>query len=266
MQKKYLDLSSSDEQIKELIHLQTQLKYKTLKNQQKYSYIISKYNKVLKELRIFITDMVGFNKFSKLSALSEIVFDGYLSYNKNFQIYCGEQSVLDLHGYFGIDILDGKGCCRHISSLGLDTFKNDYILIPCHVNTEKQVEICEKADHICLLFSYYNRYYIFDLLNDNLYQIENLTAKSLVNQYTMQLYFEDTIFVNLYSYRKMNKLIKKVDMSKVKTDDIDVVIKCSESSEIILNNPSQCEDFYNNIKSNLQEVHEQKKLIIKRFR
>ena len=47
-------------------------------------------------------------------------------------------------------------------------------------------------------------------------------------------------------------------------DDIDVVIKCSEASEIILNSPSQCETFYNNIKSNLQEVHEQKKLILKR--
>ena len=264
MQNKYLNLPSSDEQIQELIRLQTKLKYQTAKNQQNYPQIISKYNQVIKELKIFITDMVGVNKFSKLSALSEVVFDGYVSYNKNFQIYCGENLVLDLFGYFGIDILDGKGCCRHISSLGLDTFKNDYILIPCHVNTGKQVACKEKADHVCLLFSYYNRYYIFDILNDNLYQIENLTAKSLVNQCTMQLHFEETIFVNLYSYRKMNQLVRKVNLSKVKTDDIDVIIKCSEAQDIILNNHSQCEDFYNNIKSNLQEVHEQKKLILKR--
>ena len=277
---KFINLPSSDEQIQLLIRNQRIMKYYVNKNQNEYRYLIFQYQKAIKELRIFINDLVGVNKLSEASAISTIVFEGYVSYNKNFQIYCGDSRVLDLGGYEGIDILDGLGCCRHIASFSADTFKKDFTMIPCHINGVKrtlssamldELKKCnltpnDIADHVCLLFSYYSRYYIFDCSNINIYYIDNLTAKSITDQSTMQLYFEDLISDSFYSNRRMNKLVAKINSYKGNIQGQKVVGKCIEAQEIILNNPSQCVDFHNNIKSELQEVHEQKKLIIKRFR
>ena len=277
---KFINLPSSNSAIQLLIRNQRIMRYQVNKNQNEYRYLIFKYQNILKELRIFINDLVGTNKFSEAAAISAIIFDGYVSYNKNFQIYCGNSKTLDMCGYNGIDIIDGIGCCRHFSSFSTDTFSKDFVSIPCHINGTNRllspevladIKLCnltpdDLADHLCILFSYYNRYYIFDPLNVNIYYVDNQSAICINDYEIMQLYYENLIADSFYSNRKMNQLFKKISLSNGNIFDELAVNKINEAQEIVLNNSNQCDNFYNNIKNNIKEVHEQKKLIIKRFR
>lgn len=77
----------------------------------------------------FITNYNKLNKLFDLSNPIEIytmfhylLYKGYLSVDKNF-MFSGKVAK-DIEGLFGVDVIAGKGVCRHISSMLVDILNN----------------------------------------------------------------------------------------------------------------------------------------------
>ena len=91
------------------------------------------YTKDVKEInKLYNEFIVNYNKLNKTFELSNpielyaiynyLLYNGYLSVNKTFEF--SQKMVQDINLVLGIDIINGHGVCRHISSMFVDILNN----------------------------------------------------------------------------------------------------------------------------------------------
>ncbi len=135
-----------------------------------------------------------------------LLWNGYLSQNNKY-IY-SKENLLDISGFFGIDIITGKGNCKSISEFFNDILKKsgfnstflvnsfnnmyrDYIVdITQRIKTgpiTKKVSFTSSTyldpigTHSSILVKENNNYYILDATNLAVYKTDNLLNASLYN-------------------------------------------------------------------------------------
>lgn len=156
------------------------------------------------------------NEISYSLVISRLIHDGYLSKNLFFFQTENKNKVFDISGYLGIDIVNGYGCCRHVSSIHRDLF-NDMELfndnLPCtsvlpYVTLKQGFEM--PANHSVNLLKYNGLYYIHDALNKKFYAFnDGLTMKQYPNS-------DEILLRKLFYKPEYDMIINNATFSKVK--------------------------------------------------
>ncbi len=198
------------------------------KNIEYYNYFVEFVSELIKNIAI------KNNSISYSRLFSRLLYDGYLSDMSNFISTTQEKYFIDIKGYFGIDIVNGFGCCRHTASFFQDVFKNLDIngkalccFRPCTTKDDFQYKpFTSTANHVVNLLEYNGLYYIYDSLNKCYYYFNDFI--------TMYPYIinDDNFSLNSILYYKpyMDMIIFSISYKEI-LENINTFIKnCNNSS------------------------------------
>lgn len=172
---------------------------------------ISSYKKIISILSKFTSEMAidNNNPISLYVIFSYLLWNGYLSNNKSFSF--SNKDLYSLDGFFGFDVVNGKGCCRSIADMLKDLLKNlnyeeayflvnstsilmrtyalDIIrkdgneeLLPPKLNVMlKHKEIDDLGNHASTLLKIKDNYYVLDATNLAIYKMTSANYAELYN-------------------------------------------------------------------------------------
>lgn len=112
-------------------------------------------------------------------SLSRMIHEGWLSNHLSFQKTRDTSKLLDILGYLGIDVINGYGCCRHISSLyhkvwtHLNLYMDDLYCYASPYFISAEEGVYKNANHAVNAFLYNGSYYIYDALKGTFYLISD---------------------------------------------------------------------------------------------
>lgn len=193
------------------------------KNITAYKAFIQLVTKVIKEIGL------PNNEISYSLVISRLIHDGYLSENLFFFLTDNKNKVFDISGYLGIDIVNGYGCCRHVSGIHRDLF-NDMELfndnlpctsVPTYVSLKQAIEM--PANHSVNLLKYNGLYYIHDALNKKFYTFnDSITMKQYPNNVEIipkKLFYkpEYDMIINNTTFSEVKEKIKDFSYDSMKT-------------------------------------------------
>ena len=96
------------------------LRNRVEKKTNEYLLVKDNYDKIIKNIVLFLKDN-GINEPNSIYTSFVYMYRmGYLSYNQNFN---NSTSTKDFADMFGVDVINGVGVCRHLSSMLSDVFK-----------------------------------------------------------------------------------------------------------------------------------------------
>lgn len=188
-----------------------------------YKTFIQLATKVIKEIGL------PNNEISYSLVISRLIHDGFISENLFFFLTENKNKVFDISGYLGIDIVNGYGCCRHVSGIHRDLF-NDMELfnddlpctsVPTYVSLKQAIEM--PANHSVNLLKYNGLYYIHDALNKKFYTFNNgITMKQYPNNVEImpkKLFYkpEYDIIINNTTFSEVKEKIKDYSYDSMKS-------------------------------------------------
>lgn len=151
-----------------------------------YNDEINEYNNFLHILKELM-ESLGFNtSLENIIAISYLIKNGYLSYEKSFDI---KSPTDDLEIKYGMSIICGMGCCRNFSSFGNDILnllgyysKIFYCYTPTFILS--RFSYSEEANHVINLIEHDGVKYGIDMYNgDTLYGFKNKLILSSISSY-----------------------------------------------------------------------------------
>lgn len=283
-----LYLSNTDDEVLDsiFIHESYILKQKN-KLQQQNLELIKKYQIVLKTVSEFINNQISTqDTLMKCGALTYLIWEGLLSKNQNF-IYDArnESNVLDCPGYLGMDVINGVGCCRHISSIAYDILKfdnvnlqlinnceicsQDFLYVDIHRNsvdgtlkkdtlTTYEVIKPQKFNHVCLLFQDKSHYFIYDPTNILLYNLKDVVGRQMYGDGSIVV---DPLSIITYSgiaYEELQFLFKQVEQAKKIRNDETYIRKIIYGADCMRENSNACKMLYKEIEPNIETIYQYK--------
>ena len=162
-----------------------QLEYRKEVNQNKiiYNDNIEQYNNFTKLVAELINDIGEKNNSISYSRIfSKLLYDGYLSDSSHFIVTDQKEYLLDIKGFLGIDIINGVGCCRHISSFYQDVFDclnmsgNALCCFEPNItdtSSNLDISITGRANHVINLLKYNGLYYVYDPMRKSFYYFKD---------------------------------------------------------------------------------------------
>ena len=139
-----------------------------------YNDYIEMVAKLMREIHVTDNSIV-FCKF-----IHQLLKDGFFSENHKF--YSNDTWFLDIdENYYGMEIVAGRGCCRHIGFFYDDLFTQLRIpnrVVPCYCfsdQTQYKRDNSKEANHVFNLISYQGTLYGYDGGSDTLLQSLNST-------------------------------------------------------------------------------------------
>ncbi len=248
----------------------------TDKNQKEFEinnkYLIKEYNKIIEEISKFIKELgLKNNPTSYYVILLELILNGYISRNNQFELTADENIILDKDGYFGLDVINGYGCCRHMVEIFnkvLKYFKFEvYDIQTSFYVTDGKIYFGSKimdgmGDHASLLIKYNGNYYIYDSVQLFVYKVDNFLVANLYDIYINGTYGECHIKPwSLMRYEHMSKKEVIDLLCSIITQDRSNFISKHEMSETIRETKKICDknkilmlDFHNQIKPNIDSI------------
>lgn len=162
-----------------------QLEYRKEVEQNKiiYSDNIEQYNNFTKLVAYLISNMGEKNNSIIYSRIfSKLLYDGYFSDDSYFVVTDQKEYLLDIKGFLGIDIINGVGCCRHISSFYQDVFGNidmngnalccfEPDITEPYTHSDKL--ITGRTNHVVNLLKYNGLYYVYDPMRKSFYYFQD---------------------------------------------------------------------------------------------
>ena len=156
----YLD-ENRKEEIEYLLEAQKIWECGIEEEKKAYVSLISDYNSYIKIVSKLINELdYGKDNLSKLSIITKLLHDGTFSYGQVFTRESNASTILN--SYLGLNIIDGSGCCRHISEFIWDVIPESRVLTCV---TECKNPLKEEADHMINLAEYNGVFYGFDAFN-----------------------------------------------------------------------------------------------------
>lgn len=251
--------------------------------------IMTMYNSLLKDMSK-LSQELGVNNSLELSILfSYLLWNGYLSKTKKHTY--GEEEKNEILGLLFVEVVNGCGVCRNYSEMLKDFLNykgyNSVILANCldNIKVDYQMNIRNRINtipniHNEVFFQKKEANHVFNLIEDNgiyiydttnllLYSFEKQNSSLLINGKGKNKIYPYQSYDFCYS-RKDEQLLDKIFMCETtmispynKTDFISI----SEITlEMIKNNLSLLEDFYDEIKSRLISISEEKNKALIRTR
>ncbi|MBQ1813101.1 MAG: hypothetical protein II119_04065 [Bacilli bacterium] len=133
--------------------------------------ILSYYDEFLKLYSEYLNEIsIPNNPISKLENVSSLLWEGLFSYEDSFEYMPIESTFASKQG---VDVVLGKGVCRHVSSFTTDlllksgTYCEDFLCFSSYS------QLCETLDgnaanHQANLLKYDGNYYVYDVLSNRL--------------------------------------------------------------------------------------------------
>lgn len=204
------------------------------KNITAYKEFIKLVTKVIKEIGL------PNNEISYSLVISRLIHDGYLSEKLFFFQTENKNKMLDISGYLGIDVVNGYGCCRHVSGIHRDLFNymelfNDKLpctSVPTYISLKQAFEM--PANHSVNLLKYNGLYYIHDALNNKFYTFnDGFTMKQYPNSVEIlprKLFYkpEYDIIINNVTFSEVKEKVKDFSYDSMKSH-----ISASELGDIV---------------------------------
>ena len=153
----------------------------------RYSGIIGDYKSFLYLTSAFLKEITIKDNFIN-TALTISLLLNMFSYKNKFEI-SNARYIDVVTSMLGINVIYGKGCCRHCASFGADIFKEMGLSVEnfyCKLD-EKPIkhQIHEPAHHMANLIEYDGNKYVFDIMNGVFFKF--ISATELKN-FTNDLY------------------------------------------------------------------------------
>lgn len=222
--------NSESELGRAIIEKQVQYRSKVNANELLHSKNITAYKEFIQLVTKIIKEIgLPNNEISYSLVISRLIHDGYLSENFFFFLTENKNKVFDISGYLGIDIVNGYGCCRHVSSIHRDLF-NDMELfndnlpctsVPTYVSLKQAIEM--PANHSVNLLKYNGLYYIHDALNKKFYTFnDGITMKQYPNNVEIipkKLFYkpEYDMIINNTTFSEVKEKIKDFSYDSMKS-------------------------------------------------
>jgi len=153
----YLD-PNREEEIKELLDMQSVWLEYVDSDKEKYVQLINDYNLYINVVSKLI-DELSWNKdnLTKLNIITKLIHSGLFSYGQIFTSGNSASSVLN--SKLGLNVIEGNGFCRHLSNFISDVIPTSKVLtcVTKCVNPFK-----EEANHMINLLEYDGVFYGFD--------------------------------------------------------------------------------------------------------
>lgn len=125
--------------------------------------LLSIYNEYIKFISTIVKQLgIKDNSISYSYIISNMIEDGYLSDNGKFIRTDNSRELLDMLGFWGLDVVFGRGCCRHVSSIQKDIFK-ELNLLSKFLFSYYSSKITEK--HVVNIINNDGAFYVHDLIN-----------------------------------------------------------------------------------------------------
>lgn len=146
-------------------------------NKQLYQDNIKAYNQFISLVAEVIKDIgISNNSFSYSQIIENLLLCGYLSDDGPFLPFRQiNQKPLDILGFLGVDVINGRGCCRHSSTIHQDIFDclklyGDKFPCTSSVGIEfnygfDQIFNTIKTTHQANILEYNGQYYVHDLFS-----------------------------------------------------------------------------------------------------
>ncbi len=160
------------------------------RNQKRNKEAFMNYKNFIKKVSELIPELSILNHSISYSiSLTKFIQDGHASKDLKFTI---EEEIEDKDGLLGLNVIDGKGCCRHVCVFFQDVFQELGMcgdIIPCinEDNITLEEAFSYLPNHTVNLIEYRGVYYVYDALNINFYKF--------TDQFTMNSYFDEKDFV-----------------------------------------------------------------------
>ena len=165
--------------------------------------------------------------------ISWILKNGYFSFDNKFELSTNVGYEVKSHP--GINVVSGKGCCRHLACFYRDIFEGEYdynLLYNCSISKHTWLSILPLGNHIINLVMHNGVLYGYDLTNHcYIFKNEKILSDIEKSGYKIKYkYLSDVIFSNLVGTDKIdmeelkrilekpNNMMTKEDFIKLKED------------------------------------------------
>lgn len=266
----YLLASKESDIIKDIIKASFEKKDMVFLNSIKYSNCIGYYNELIKMAAELIKELKANNNSIILSMLvRELVFNGYFSENNVFDAVSGV-NYYDVYGFSGLDIVNGKGCCRHYVSFYNNLFNELGILnyyTPCCMTNDNDVCLNDAflmgANHVINTVSYQDTLYGYDCYTNAILKfIDAFTMLEVCNHNiedkTIRCFYKPSVEMMLYgiTYDEMYERLKSF-LESSRNNHIDYA-KCLEFNRAVFDichdNKKLLKDFKGETKTLIKKI------------
>lgn len=228
--------------------------------EREYSNLINDYYKYLKcVLKLLNEITLNKDELTKINILRFLIMNGVFSNTNKFIIDTKAGNILLSKS--GIGVVEGIGCCRHISEFISDVMPECRVLT-CLEQTKNQFE--SQANHVINLVNYNGVSYGFDALNKgNLFRfISSLNMKDI--KCVNSLYYKPYVEITHYK-RTFEEIEEFLESNKAK--DIETITCLKEllikfkAYMAVVNSNELIKDFRSDNKEEIKLIKEQIKEI-----
>lgn len=133
--------------------------------------ILRYYDEFLKLYSEYLNEIsISNNPISKLENISSLLWEGLFSYADSFEYMPIDSTFTSKQG---IDVILGKGVCRHVASFATDlllksgTYCEDFLCYSSEIRVHETLD-GNAANHQANLLMYDESYYVYDVLSNKL--------------------------------------------------------------------------------------------------
>lgn len=228
-----------------------------------YSSLISLYDSYIKLVGKLINEISLDNSISKGLMISVLVQAGAFSYD---EFECGNVEDV-LNSRLGLNVIDGIGCCRNVSSFMTDVFNanNEFCenLAVISLNEkDKRKATSEQANHMINLIKYNGILYGFDPLNNfgSLYYFFNSLELLPIEPKKQSFMYYKPYIDYVYKYltfddiKRRLLLFKESSKSKITEKEFKEIVK--ETDLKLTREIHLVEDFIKDTNNEVTEIKE----------
>lgn len=222
-----------------------------------YTSLITNYNLYIELVRKLISEVSPRDdNLSKIHTIMNLITDGIFSYSDKFEFASGRIDIL--HSKTGINILYGKGSCRHVSGFISDVMSESKTLI-CVGHVDNPYE--SEGNHAINLIEYDGKKYGFDgtnggILYNFISEFEMVPIDKETKPHLNYKPYGEIIFYrrSFEEIREFLEQIKKNGNSTISHEQLSDIALSSQLS--IAYNMDIIEDFLSDSRSQVRSIKE----------
>lgn len=227
-----------------------------------YASLITDYNLYIELVRKLIGEFSPKDdNLSKIYTIMYLLMDGIFSYSDKFQFTSGHIDIL--HSKPGVNILHGKGSCRHVSGFISDVMPQSKVLTCVgEVNTPYESE----GNHVINLIEYNGKKYGFDATNKGILynfisEFEMKPVNADVNDCLNYKPYGEIMFFKR-SFEEIREFLEQIKENGNSTISYEQLSDIALSSQLsIASNMDIIEDFLSDSRSQVRNIKEKIKEI-----
>lgn len=211
---RYYLSSYCDKERDYIIELKDYWEEKKENDKKKYSSLINDYILYLKACSKLVDDIVlTKDSLIKLNVIRHLIMRGIFSHTDKFIRQSGTKNIVYTED--GINVIDGIGCCRHVSGFISDIAPENRVLT-CLYQSKDQFDY---ANHAVNLVEYNGIPYAYDGNNTGkLYRFTGSLSLSTLN-YSEDMYYKPYAEIILYqkTFEEIEEFLERNEAKDIKT-------------------------------------------------